>query len=786
MLKNYIVVTFRNLVKNRVFSIINIFGLAFGLCSFLLIYFWVSDEYAIDAFHEKGDRLYQVISEIDNGSSTQIWTNTPGLLAEAISNTVSGVEAAIKVTHEEGRLIKANDKKIRKYGRYVDPEFFDLFNFPLAQGDARTALNDLNGIILSQELAAILFPEGDAMGNTLLLTDEQEDSFVVTGILAPIPPQSTLQFDFLISYDKYQLAKEWNKEWGNYNDNTYVLLAENADLQSVKNQVEGIIKANQEGSSTNLRLFPFQNLYLKSNFSEGLEEGGRINHVRMFTFVGFVILIIACINFMNLSTARAHKRAKEVGIRKATGAHRNLIIFQFLGESILITFLGLIVALTLADLLMPFFNELTGKQIAVPFSDVSFILKLACLGLITGILAGIYPAFYLSAFEPAAVLKGVARGANSLGGLRRILVIIQFAASIVFIIGTLIIFQQLNYVLNKDLGLKKDNVLMHRLYGVANHRATFRNELLQIPGVKQASYANFTPFSIYNTNYSVSWKGKEEESMIAFHTMQADRHIVETFEMELLEGRGFTDKVDTTLLEYIINEEALKVMNIKGNPIGEEVSAWGYPGKIVGVVKNFHHQSLFGGIDPVIIMRNEPGTGLNFVKIETNANPEQISAAIEQLYLKYEQEYPFVYNFLDVAYAANYKEIKTAGTLTNIFAFVAVLISCLGLFGLAAYMTEQRIKETGVRKVLGATVFQLTYMFTKDFVKLVSVAFLIGIPLAYFLLDQWLSDFVYRIEITILPFMIGGIIAYLIAILTVSFNTIRASRANPVQSLRYE
>ena len=783
MTKNYFKVAFRNLVKNKVFSVINIMGLAFGLCCTILIALWVWDEKSYDQFHAKGERIYQTVAEINAGSSPQFWTNSQGLLAPALNEEVVDIEVAIRVSYTMTPLISNGSIKVKPEGLYADSAFFHVFSFPFKYGDLQTALQAPYNIVISEKLALQVFGEENAIGKTLTVRDfGEKEEYQVTGVFENVTAQSSLQFDFVMPYGPYHKKRSWMNSWGNYDDRTFVLLRENVNVSNVREEIKNFIIEHQGPESTTLlHLYPFKDIYLKADFSRGLGEGGRIQLVKLFLAIATLILVIACINFMNLATARAGKRAKEVGVRKATGAHRGSLIIQFIGESILITMISVLLAVTLADLLLPFFNILTEKNIHIPYGNAYFIISLLGAGVVVGALAGSYPAITLSAFQPAKVLKGAAHSSRSLGGLRKVLVVFQFTLSIVLIIGTIIIYNQIQYVLNKDLGIEKDNILYHPLYQAFQQREAYRNDLLTIPGVKSVTFSNFSPLDIGNTTYSVNWPGKGEEERIAFHVIQADRQLLETFQIKLIRGR-IPEKQDS-LIQVLVNEEAVKAMNMD-EPVGQIIDVWGGKGIIRGVVRDFNHQNLFQKIDPVVIYLNTGSRG--FIAIESGSNMAKTISDIENVFRKYDQEYPFEYEFVDKAFEQNYKIVVTAGTLSNIFAVIAIVISCLGLFGLASYMTEQRRKETGIRKVFGASVYHLTTIFSLDFLKLVLIAFIISLPMAWYVANYWLDYFSYRIDITYFPFLIGGFSAFFVALVTVSYHTIRAAMSNPVDALRYE
>jgi len=786
MIKNLFKIALRNLLKNKTFSLINILGLAFGLCCALLISLWVMDEYAIDNYHSKKDRIYTVVSELKSSTGSNYWGSSPGPLAEVLMNEVSGVEQAIRFSGNRQQLFKQEHQNLEEWGISADPEILTVFDFPLVEGDVTTALDGLHNVIISQDLAQKLFPNTTALNKTVTIDDWGSlNEFKITGIMAEIPTQSTLQFEFIIPYETYMKKRPWNMDWGNYNDRTIVLVDDNTSSEKISKQLAKITPKyiKSTGVDSEFHLYPFKDIYLKADLSRGIDAEGRIVYVRIFSTIAIIMILIACINFMNLSTARAGKRAMEVGVRKVTGASRKSLVIQFLGESILIALISGALAITMADLMMAPFNELTGKSLSILYSSPQFMLVFISLCILTGVLAGVYPAIYLSGFNPSKVLKSAVSSEKSLSGFRRVLVILQFSLSITFVVTTMIVYSQLQFILNTDLGLKKENILHHDLNGIMGKREAYRNEILKIPGVRTMTNTNNSPLDIHNTTQGVSWSGKLEGEDTYFHVMQTDQYFVETFGVTVLEGKGFSGVYDSSALQVLINEEAAKVM-FSDNPVGSRITLWGDEVEVVGLVKDFHHQSLDKEIDPVIVLFDTNQAWRNYIAINGDVN--QIIGEVKAVYSKFEENYPFNYGFVDQDYAKTYAKVSVMGKLSNIFALVTIFVSCLGLFGLASYMTEQRKKETGIRKVMGASVFGLVTMFTKSFLGLVSISFLISAPVAWYLSTQWLSDFAFKIEIGLQPFVIGGLSAMLIAVATVSYHTIKVATANPVDSLKYE
>ncbi|MBL3657362.1 ABC transporter permease [Fulvivirga sediminis] len=787
MLKNYIKVAFRSIVKQRTFSLINIIGLAFGLTCAILISLWVRDELAYDQFHENHDRLYLTVSEINIGGEISYWNATPFAVGPLLAEKMSDVEKTSRISSEVVRLFTHGEKKVKPSGIYVDSTFLHMFSFPLVEGDVNTALDDPYSVVLSKKYAESLFGDISAINKVVEMTER--DSIIqykVTGVLEDLPKQSSLEFDFLLPFEPQSSFSD--SDWYNYNETLLVMLRKGADRYKVDQQIRDFMKEytkEEDGDDyTRLHLYSLNDYHLKSDMSAGVEKAtGKIEYVRMFTIVALVIVLIAVMNFMNLSTAKSGLRAKEVGIRKTSGAKRSMLIFQFLSESVIITLISAVLAVTLADVCLPLFNQLVDKQLTIPYTDPLFLLVILGLSLLVGILAGSYPAFYISGFQPVTILKGANHKSKSFGGIRRMLVVLQFALSIALISGTIIIYEQIQFVMNKDLGIARDNLVQQPLYKATFHRESYLNEVRALPGVASVAAADQNPLNITSTSWGVSWPGRQDEEA-QFHVVQTDEDFLKTFNLDLVVGSNFTAAPNDDKIQYIVNEAAIRAMGLT-DPIGEEITVWEAKAPIVGVVKDFHHQSLFQKIEPVILRLKRDATYRAYIRL-TGEHTSETLGEIKGIFEKYDQSYPFTYSFLDSDLSQNYDQVTTAGKLANIFAIVAIFISCLGLFGLTAYMTEQRTKETGVRKVFGASVLSLTSMFSKDFLKLVFISFIIAIPSAYYFINRWLEEFAYRIDLNAIPFLIAGIIAVLIALFTVSYNTIKAAVANPINSLRQE
>ena len=785
MLSNYLTIAFRNLWKNKVYSFINIMGLALGMACSLMIMLWEQDETAMEAFHVIGTRLYRVIQNQYYSGKFETYPTTPGLLAENIVKYIPEIEKASQMLWEEQPLFTVGTTFDKEKGRYVQGDFLTMFNFKLEQGDARTALKRPDGVVISKKLAQKYFPNQNPLGKSIRI-DGKED-VMVTGILKDIPKNSSLKFDFLMSFDRWLKNNPWAKEWGNNGPRCYVMLAKNASLDKVNAKIKGYIKTKNKDSNVEIFLQSYQESYLYSNWDSGKQNGGRIDYVRIFSIVAIVILLIACINFMNLATARSVKRAKEVGVRKVIGAVKGILIGQFMGEAILIAFCALLFSILLVFLLLPTFNLLTEKELSLNFTDPSFLVVLVSLTLITGLVAGSYPALFMSSLNPVVVLKGSLKFKPSATYFRKGLVVFQFALSITLILGMIIVHEQINYLRTKNAGYDRENLLYMPLEGnLQKNFASFKQELQHQPGIKSVTCSQSDPLEVGSSTQGVKWPGKDTTQLLLFANNAISYDYIKTMGIQLIGGRDFSDQYGTDTTNYIINEASAKKMGYK-DPVGKEMTMWDRKGTIVGLMKDFHYNTLHSAIEP-LILRLQPKTenwGVVIIRAEGGKTPDAI-ANTEKVFKKFNPNFPFKYFFADQEYANQYKSENVVNKLSNYFAFLAIFISCLGLFGLASFTAEQRTKEIGVRKVLGASVSNLVGMLSLDFIKLVLLATLIAFPVAWYFLKNWLEKYAYRIDIEWWYFAIAALSAIAIALLTVSYQAIRASLMNPVKSLKTE
>lgn len=788
MIKNYFKIAWRNLWKNKSFSTINISGLALGLTCSILIFLWVKDEYSVDAFHKKGDRIYIVTSQEYMDNEVNGSYDTPGLLGEELKKVMPEVELACNYGSYRYFTVSSGDKKMKQPGNFAGEDFFKIFSYPLLQGTVETALNEPGNIAISKKMAVNFFGSAEAAINKTVRFENYRD-LKVTAVFADIPENSSEQFECLINWHLFIEREPWVKDWHNSGPTTFVQLRKDADPVKVQSKLKSFIGAYDKEYSKidrlELGLQRYDEKYLHSNFKEGYISGGRIEYVRLFSIVAVFILLIACINFMNLSTARSIKRAKEIGVRKVIGAVRTALMWQFLCEALLFTLFAVFISIILLVFLLPVFNSLTEKQIVAPFDDFTFWMVMTALTIITGCIAGSYPALMLSSFKPIAVLKNNLRLTPASGWFRKGLVVFQFSLSIIFIIGMITISRQVDYIQTKNIGYHKNNLIYLPITGTfATNFTLFKNEAFKIPGVTDISQMSQRPVQIENTTGGVEWEGKMPNTKPNFTQVAVGYDFVKTMQAEIVQGRDFSrDFADSS--NYLINEMALKKIGYK-DPIGKPLTFWGTKGTIVGVVKDFHFNSLHVPIEPLII-RLTNGISWGAALIRTEPDKTQIALeGLEKLNQKLNPEFPFSHQFADEEYAYLYKSEQLVQKLSGYFAFLAIFISCLGLLGLVLFTAEQRTKEIGIRKVLGASVASLFRLLSKDFLILILFAFVIATPLAWWAMVNWLENFSYRVPIGWTVFAMAGLSALTIAFLTISFQAIKAAVANPVQSLRTE
>ncbi len=794
MFKNYLKIALRNIRKHKGYSFINIFGLAVGITCCILIFLWVQDEFSYDHFHENGDNLYIVGTRQRLGNRTSTSSGTPPALGPAFKKEYPEIINSVRFCNGPHDLIFAyNEKRFSEYVEAVDGSLLEMFTFPLIQGNPKTALKNPHSLVMTERMAQKYFNTENALGKIIRV--ENKYDFEVTGVLKNIPHNSLLQFDFLVPIQF--LEEHWNAPnhldtWYNLSFTTFVQLHENASPKAVEEKTAGRINKGHPSDDVTPFLRPYSKLYLY-----GLTGRGRITRVRMLSLIAVFVLLIACINFMNLTTARAGNRAKEISMRKVTGALRQDIIKQFYGESILMALLSLVFAVLSVIFLLPAFNSLTGKELTLdPSHNLSLTLGLLGATLLTGLIAGSYPALFMSSFQPVKIMRD-ASGLGSKSSLfRKILVVLQFSISVALIIQTLVTYKQLNYMRNRDLGFNRENLLYIPVNGnLYQHYETAKEEIQKIPGVTQASLTSRTPLIFGSSGNGWGWEGKSPEIDPMIRYFCCDFDFVETFEMEMVQGRFFSR--ERTLAaspqsgQLVINEEFARIIG-KENPVGIRLSHGRFHGTIIGVINDFNYFPLYYQSGPLIIFYKTYNPAPNhhfyryiFARIRPDNVPQTI-ASIENIYKKFNPEFPFIFRFLDEDYDHLYRSEEQSSVIFRYFATLAVLISCLGLFGLASFLTEQRTKEIGIRKVLGSTVRGIIVLLSKQFLKWVAVANIIALPIAWFLSYKWLQDYPYRTGIGVWIFLLTGAMTLVIAFLTVTYQSIKAARSNPVDSLRYE
>ncbi|MEO5890557.1 MAG: ABC transporter permease [Ferruginibacter sp.] len=788
MLKNYLKIALRNLVHHKAYSILNIAGLAIGMACSILILLWVNDELSFDRFHANANQLYRLTCNAGDFKAAV----TPAGMAEGLQSELPEIKAAVRMSKPSTHLFEVGVNKFEeKSGFFADSNFLQVFTFSLVKGNPQTALQRPDGILITESMAKKYFGNEEALGKTL--RKDNSDNCTVTGILANIPSNSHLQFDFILPMSSIANTDDElkNKAWGDFNFYTYLQLNKNTTasspaLTSLSGRIKKIYKTHIPKMQIEFQLQPLTAIHLHSDLQIDVPGHGNVQYVNILFIVALFIIAVACINFMNLATARSARRAKEVGLRKVVGAGRYQLILQFLGESMIISFFSLLLAVGIVWLLLPAFNMLAEKKLTFHLFDGKIMLTLLSIAFLTGILSGCYPALYLSGFKPIKVLKGklTLGGGNLL--FRNGLVVTQFVVSIVLLVGTAVVYKQLNFIKNKNLGFEKSNLLYMPMTGeLWNKQQALKTELLQNPLTSNSSVISELPTKIVAGNIDVKWEGKDPNLQVVIPSMAVDENFISVFKMTMLTGRGFATEFKGDSSNFVINEKAMQVMGMdEKSAVGKSLYFNGIKGTIIGVVKDFNFKSLQYVIEPLVLRLNNWG-GLAIVRTQPG-NTEATIKAMEKINARLNPSYPFTYDFLDKDIDNLYRSAQQMGRIFNLFAILAIFISCLGLYGLSAFMAEQRIKEIGVRKVLGASIFNIVYLLSGSFTRLIVIAIVVAVPLSWFAIDSWLNGFAYRINVSWIIFVGASLAALLIAWVTVSYESIKAAVANPVKSLRTE
>jgi putative ABC transport system permease protein len=783
MIFNYIKIALRTLLKNKGYSFLNIFGLAIGITCASLIFLWVEDEVSFNSDFEKQDQVYYVPTNQQYEGVWRTFYSTPGPLAQDMKSDIPGIIRATRSSSME-RLFSVGDNAINRTGRYADQDFLEIFSLKFIEGSIEDAFSNPEAIVLTQETAEQLFGKGEkALGKVIRVSNK--DNYLVTGVIENLQKNISFPFDWVAPFERYRDGAEWMTEYGSNFSDTFVELAPEANFETIDKQVRALIAKKEEDTEDYAFLHAMKDWHLRSKFDGGKIVGGRITYVRLFTIIAFIILLIACINFMNLSTARSEKRANEVGVRKAMGSGRSRLIIQFISEALILAFMAALVSVVLLFILLPQFNLLIEKDLVLGLAKPLHIIMLLGITLVCGIFAGLYPAFYLSSFKPVEVLKGLKVTQGSATFIRKGLVVGQFTISIVFIICTILVYQQIQHVKNRDLGYDKDQLIAMRAnQEMIDNYSVIKQDLIHSGAVKNIAFSNSELLSGGNNGSGLEWQGgtNTEDVLISFRYVSAD--FLKTTEMQLLEGRDFSENMAKDSTSTLITESFAKLMGA-GSPIGKQITR-NRIYTVIGVVKDYLYDDMYGSNDPVMFFNDNNYANYLYVKTNSEIKTEQMLSKMENVFKKHNPAYPFEYTFVDETFNAKFKSEQLIGKLSQLFALLAILISCLGLFGLAAYTAEQRSKEIGIRKVLGASVSGLVKLLSKDFLKLVGISILISIPIAWYAIDNWLQDYAYRIEINWWVFVMAGVVAILIALVTVSFQAIKAAIANPIDSLKTE
>jgi ABC-type antimicrobial peptide transport system permease subunit len=789
MFFNYLKVTFRNIKRHKAFSFINIAGLGIGMAISIFILLWIQDEQSYDRFHEKSKTIYRVYEQwVTLQGAINPSVSTPYPLGPALRDNFPEVVESMHFSIQYRNLVEYKERRFYEDRfAFADASFYTLFSFPLVKGDPETVLRELNSLVLSQSMAKKYFGNEDPIGKTLTVNTKHD--FLITGIMQDIPHNSHIQVGFVGNFE-YLIADGWSKRWVDHQYYTYLLLRPDTDVEAFGAKIKTYINDNQKDPTTiHIALQSLEDIHLRSHFTYDLggTSQGKALYVYIFFLVAIMVLAIACINFMNLATAKAANRAKEIGIRKVSGASKGHLIKQFMGESFFMSVLAFLFSLICVAVLLPQFNQVTGKNFTSgSIFNSSMLFAFLALTMVTGLLAGSYPAVYLSAFRPSQVLKGKLRAGAKTRYFRRVLVVVQFSLSVMLLIGTIMIRNQLTYMQDKNLGIKKDNIVYVRLRGklLEDHTA-FRNELSRIPGILNVTTSSSRPSRISGGTTGVDWEGRTPDQRIHWTVMSVGFDYIDTFGLEVVEGRGFSQNFTTdTEKAYMINETGAEALGFE-NAIGKRFNLWDTEGSIIGVVKDFHMSSLHEKIGPLIIKVHPSWDSFLFLHISTD-RIKDVMAQVADIHQKLNPDYPFVYSFLDEDYEGFYRSEERTEKLFQFFSMVAIFISCLGLFGLSSFMAEQRTKEIGIRKVFGANVPNILMQLLRDFIKWVLYANLIAWPIGYFAMQQWLNNFAYRTNWDWRAFVYSGLGTLIIAAATVSYKSLKAASANPIDSLRYE
>ncbi|MBX2870573.1 MAG: ABC transporter permease [Saprospiraceae bacterium] len=790
MFKHNLLLSWRILQRDKAFSFINISGLTLGMLVALFIVFWIRDEWSYDKFHENGDRIYSVFRHSKFTDQTYTGNAVPYPLMQALEADYPEVEEMALIRQRQAVVLQENDIIGRASGYYANADFFSLFSWPLLAGETAGLLQDPYSIVISASVAEKYYgsnwkANNRAVGQSILVNNDKE--YTVTGVFADVPRHSSLQFDFVVPIKTYISHTAGIENWDNSNFQLYVHLREDADAKLINEKIKLLQNEHIEGFTSEIFLHPLADLHLKASFENGQPVLSQMSYyIRIFSLVAFFILLIAGINFINLTIAKAMGRAKEIGIRKAIGAGRMSIVSQFTSHSLLLVSISFAFAILLFFLALPLFNTLTGKQVIIQLMDATTILSFASIGLLSVAITSLYPAIFLSSLQAVQVLKGSFRLSDRGLFARKSMVVFQFAISVLLIVGTLTVYQQIRYIQSKNLGLDRENVIYTHLNPQLRERLpSLKEELLRKPGIKWVSSSSQSPLDVTSGTHSYAWPGLSEAGKKEISTLSVDYDFLEVMDMKLQQGRNFDTAFGTDSINYLVNEEFQQYMGVD-DPIGKRIEMWGREsGTIVGVVEDFHMSSLHHKIEPLIILLRPQDTYRLFVRTQAGKTKEAI-ASLAEMYEEFSPNIPFDYQFLDEQFQASYQRELVVGHLAVALTALAVLIACLGLLGLTTFTAHQRLKEISIRKTLGANMAHILFLLTKDFILLVAWALVVALPLSYLLMRQWLNNFAYHINIKPGIFLLAAVGLILITLLTISWQTLKVAVVNPANTLRSE
>ncbi len=789
MIRNYLKTTFRNLWKTRAYSSLNIFGLALGIACASLIFLWVEDEMSYNLHFPNREHLYVVKNKQTFEGVSYVFEATPGPLGQAIKGEIPGIRYAARTTWGDPALFAAGDDGIYQSGYFADPEFTEILSLEFTEGNKTAALNGANDMVITQSAAVRLFGKEPALGKTVRI--DNGEGCVISGVVKDLPRNSSFQFDWLRPFKVYETQNiGWLQYWGNNGIRTLVQLEPSARLSEVNRQLYDFakIKSGNEKLIDRNFLYPMERWRLYDNFDrDGNEQEGRMKYVRLFSIIAWVVLLIACINFMNLATARSEKRAREVGMRKVVGATKASLIGQFLGESLTLAGLSTLLAIGLTYLSVGAFNSLVEKSLTVGLFKPLHLVFFAAIILVCGLVSGSYPALYLSSFNPVTTLKGVTQKAGTAVFIRRSLVVLQYAASITLIICTAVIFMQIRYAKDRDMGFDRDQVVTTPLRGkMLEHIEVIKEQLIATGGVESAGLSNMNVLNIGSNTWGMNWEGKDPGQQVLIGILHTDADFIPSLGMQLAEGRNFRPRMAGDSGSIVINEAFAKLIQPDGKVTGQVVRWGDTPYTVIGVVKDFVYNNIYTPSEPLFFYPFLATSGLINIRTKGGADLSETVSRIGQVIRANNPGYPFEYHFLDDQFDGKFKSEMLIQKLAGVFAVLSIVISCLGLFGLAAFTAERRTREMGIRKVLGASASSLVGLLNREFVLLVLLACMVAFPIAWWIMDGWLDNYAYRTSLQEWVFGLAGLGALAIALLTVSGQAIRAAMANPVESLRNE